>query len=163
MTTRILVNHFSQTPHKFTSISVYSWNILEALVEWGRHEYALATNWDIDRLPPQICSFGIELVHRPRLGRVLSAVLKHTLEYTGLIRRLRCQAIFRARRASLLGGLRKIVVFASASRRGGFLGLMIFAEMLIFYPFAEPFLTKAAKWGIQRRRPSSIDTKAREV
>jgi hypothetical protein len=230
---------------------VYSVNILEAPVEGGRHEYVPANNWDIDRLPPQIRSFGIEIVHRPRLGRILSAVLKNTLEYPGLIRRLRCQAIFHARPTSLLGGLRKSVVVACPSRHGGFPGLMIFAENiqddpliarpafgalalfivigcvktekrhpfrkprafavagaachsiyllhpvalsfgahltnalsgralplntaalllagaglyagLIFYPFAEPFLTKAAKRGIQRLKPSSIDTRARDV
>ena len=91
---RILINHVSPMPNKLTGISVYTWKIVEALHRHGRHDYVLATNWDADRLPPEIRALGMEIVHRSVPRNETRAVLRNTIELPRLRRRLGASLVF---------------------------------------------------------------------
>lgn len=61
---RVLVNFTSPYPNKLTGISIYVWRILEALHNYGHHEYILSSNWTVDHMPAPIVNMGLPIVHR---------------------------------------------------------------------------------------------------
>ncbi|KQT61782.1 MULTISPECIES: glycosyltransferase family 4 protein [unclassified Aureimonas] len=108
--TRILVNHFSPMPNRITGISVYTWQILRALVREGQFEYVLSTNWDIDRLPSDVHSLGIQMVHRSVRSNETLALLQSTIEVPRIARRFGCAAIFHPQPTAMVAGMKTSVV-----------------------------------------------------
>lgn len=109
---RVLVNHYSATPNKLTGLSVYSWNILEALARSGRFSYLLATGWSKDAVPASIFEHGVDYVAHPMPANVSNALLRNTWELPKLAERHRCDLIFNTQpwAASLRSGGRARVI-----------------------------------------------------
>lgn len=104
------MNHFSPLANKISGISVYTWCILRALVEHGRHEYVLATNWDLDRLPDPIRALGIPTHHNPLPRNEARAVLGNTFRVPGIAKRHGCAAILHPQPAAILSEAGRSVV-----------------------------------------------------
>lgn len=61
---RILVNYFTSMPDMLTGISVYTFQILQALARRASLDLVMMTNWSLDALPPAIRGGDITLLHK---------------------------------------------------------------------------------------------------
>ncbi|MFG1349875.1 glycosyltransferase family 4 protein [Xanthobacter autotrophicus] len=107
---RILINHFSPIPNKITGISVYTWQIVSALLRHGKNEYVLSTNWDREHLPELITGTGMEVVTRQVPANETAALFRNTLDLPPLMARLGCSAVFHPQPTSMIARMKKSVV-----------------------------------------------------
>lgn len=103
--TRVLVNHASLIKNAVSGVSVYAWCILEALVRHGRHEYALATNWDLDAVPAGIRALGIPIEANRTPGNEALTLLHNTRALPALARRHGCTRMLHTGPTAMLSGL----------------------------------------------------------
>lgn len=141
---RILINHYTAVPNKITGITVYSFAIAEALVRYGRHDYVFVTDWDVDRLPPQITSLPCEIIGR-------RAVRNETLELFEAARRLptirrqtKCDLVFHTGPTSMWGGYERSVVVIHDMYRVASPDLYSLAQRLQWHHFTARTFRRAA-------------------
>jgi glycosyltransferase involved in cell wall biosynthesis len=142
---RILINHSSGMPNKVTGISVYTFNLLEALARVGRHDYVFATNWDIDRLPSSVSRLDIEFVHRSLPVNEARAIVANTIELAALRRKLGCEAIFHPQPTAALTRLGKDVLVVHDLYRVSHKHLFNWKQRLQWRFFVAPGIRSASQ------------------
>lgn len=107
---RILISHVTPSPDTLTGISMYTWKIVEALARHGRHDYVLATNWHLDKLPPAIISLGLPLVHRDVPRNETAMLVANSLSLPRLRRQTDASLIFHPQPTSMIPDMARSVV-----------------------------------------------------
>jgi glycosyltransferase involved in cell wall biosynthesis len=111
MTRTILFNHSSPHPNAVTGITVYSWNLLEALARRKKYNYILVTNWDEQALPPIFSELGVRVIHRPNPRNEAMAWLNENLSLWTSRRRIGADLMFSPHPFSVaIGPLPRVLV-----------------------------------------------------
>lgn len=110
MTHRILFYDYTPQPNRMTGITVYTWKILDALLDHGQFDYVLATNRPAHMVPKSI-SDRVKVISRPAPINEAKALVHNMRIVPALMRELGCAASFHPHpTAMLLGGRRSVVV-----------------------------------------------------
>ncbi|MFZ2994717.1 glycosyltransferase family 4 protein [Sphingobium sp.] len=141
---RILINHYTAVPNKITGITVYSFAIAEALVRHGRHDYVFVTDWDIDRLPPQIVSLPCEIIGRRAVKNETLELFEAARRLPALKRQTNSDLIFHTGPTSMWGGYDRSVVVIHDMYRVTSPALYSLAQRLQWHHFTARTFRRAA-------------------
>jgi glycosyltransferase involved in cell wall biosynthesis len=120
---RILINHLSQEQGRTTGFTVYTFELLEALLEHGDFEYALATTWSRESLPEKLRTGLGQVITKPYVKSAVLNFLSQLIDGPKLARQANADVILNATPVGAIVGAKTRITIIHDLYRDRFPGL----------------------------------------